>query len=85
MSGLLIGLEPLFSGIPKNLHEAHQRRLQSLMWWLLTDLLLPAMRMAFYATESEPYKQQVFYYRREGPSIPKWIHGDEAVKQFSCV
>jgi hypothetical protein len=33
------------------------------MWWVLTQLVIPLLRNNFYVTESEPYRQQVFYYR----------------------
>ena len=51
-------------GVPRSLHETHQRRVHSLVWWIFTDLVIPLLRMSFYITESEPYKQQVFYYRQ---------------------
>ena len=33
------------------------------MRWLLSDFLLPLLRAHFYCTESEVYRQDVFYYR----------------------
>ena len=33
------------------------------MRWLLGHLLLPLLRAHFYCTESEAYRQEVFYYR----------------------
>lgn len=33
------------------------------MRWLLGDLLVPLLRAHFYCTESEAYRQEVFYYR----------------------
>ncbi len=50
-------------GGPRALHEARRRWLARWLWWLLADLALPLLRACFYCTESEPYRQQVFYYR----------------------
>ncbi len=44
----------------------HQQRvLDMLTWvqWLFAHLVLPLLRAHFYITETEPYKNQVFYYR----------------------
>jgi telomerase reverse transcriptase len=40
-----------------------QRRLALWVRWLLADLLVPLLRAHFYCTETEAYRQQVFYYR----------------------
>lgn len=50
-------------GGPRVLHEARRRWLARWLWWLLAELALPLLRACFYCTESEPYRQQVFYYR----------------------
>jgi hypothetical protein len=48
---------------PRSLHEARRRWLAQWVWWLVTDVVVPLVRNSFYVTESEPYRQQVFYYR----------------------
>ncbi|GLI71540.1 hypothetical protein VaNZ11_016772 [Volvox africanus] len=45
-------------------HRADQRLLFSWLSWLMKDLAVPLLRANFYVTESEPYRQQVFYYRK---------------------
>ena len=47
-------------------HGAHallQQRLILWVRWLLGDLVVPLLRAHFYCTESEAYRQEVFYYR----------------------
>lgn len=48
-------------------HAAAQQRL--IMWvrWLLADFVVPLLRAHFYCTESEVYRQEVFYYRCTAP------------------
>lgn len=48
---------------PPTAHAAAQRRLAFWLRWLLADLVVPLVRAHFYCTESEAYRQQVFYYR----------------------
>jgi hypothetical protein len=45
-------------------HHAAQQR-QAALWvgWLFAVLVVPLLRAHFYCTESEAYRQQVFYYR----------------------
>jgi hypothetical protein len=49
--------------VPLSLHIAQQRWLSCWVWWLLVHFVLPLLRNNFYITESEPYRQSVFYYR----------------------
>ncbi|KAG1670365.1 hypothetical protein FOA52_000125 [Chlamydomonas sp. UWO 241] len=63
-------------GVPRTLHEAQRRWLESIVWWLFSDIVCPLLRSCFYATESEPYKQLVFYYRK-----PVWVKLQEAALQ----
>jgi hypothetical protein len=49
--------------VPCSLLHAQQRWLHAWLWWLLVQLVLPLLRNGFYVTESEPYRQAVFYYR----------------------
>jgi hypothetical protein len=51
------------SGVPLSQHLARQRVLSCWVWWALVHLVLPLLRNNFYVTESEPYRQVVFYYR----------------------
>lgn len=44
-------------------HAAVQHRLVLWVRWLLADFLVPLLRAHFYCTESEVYRQEVFYYR----------------------
>ncbi len=44
-------------------HAAAQRRLAAWTRWLLQGLVVPLLRAHFYATETEAYRQEVFYYR----------------------
>jgi hypothetical protein len=39
------------------------RMLASWVWWLMTGVVVPLLRGCFYCTESEQYRQLVFYYR----------------------
>ena len=48
---------------PPSRHAAVQRRLVLWVRWLLAELVVPLLRAHFYCTESEAYRQQVFYYR----------------------
>jgi hypothetical protein len=54
------------AAVPLSLHIAQQRWLGCWVWWLLVHLVLPLLRNNFYVTESEPYRQQVFFYRCVG-------------------
>ena len=40
-------------------------RQRLILWvrWVLSDFLVPLLRAHFYCTESEVYRQDVFYYR----------------------
>ena len=40
-----------------------QQRLTLWVRWLLADFVVPLLRAHFYCTESEVYRQDVFYYR----------------------
>lgn len=51
------------SCVPRSLAQARRRDLLAWVWWLMADLVAPLLRACFYATETEPYKQEVFYYR----------------------
>ncbi|BDA46320.1 probable telomerase reverse transcriptase [Coccomyxa sp. Obi] len=53
---------------PPSGHAAVQRRLALWVRWLLAELVVPLLRAHFYCTESEAYRQQVFYYRK-----PVWL------------
>ncbi len=44
-------------------HAAVQQRLILWVRWLLADFVVPLLRAHFYCTESEVYRQEVFYYR----------------------
>jgi hypothetical protein len=48
---------------PRSLHEARRRWIAQWVWWLAAELVVPLLRNSFYVTESEPYRQHVFYYR----------------------
>ncbi|WIA23695.1 hypothetical protein OEZ85_000387 [Tetradesmus obliquus] len=50
--------------VSAGLHVAKQAWLRCWCWWLLGRLVLPLLRNSFYITESEPYRQEVFYYRK---------------------
>jgi hypothetical protein len=50
-------------GVPLSQHLAQQRSLGCWVWWVVVHLVLPLLRNNFYVTESEPYRQVVFYYR----------------------
>jgi hypothetical protein len=49
--------------VPRSLAAARQRWLAAWVGWLVEGVVLPLLRNSFYVTESEPYRQQVFYYR----------------------
>ena len=44
-------------------HAAQQRQAALWLGWLFAVLVVPLLRAHFYCTESEAYRQQVFYYR----------------------
>lgn len=44
-------------------HAAVRQRLILWVRWVLSDFLVPLLRAHFYCTESEVYRQDVFYYR----------------------
>lgn len=44
-------------------HASQQRMLALWLGWLFSVLVVPLLRAHFYCTESEAYRQQVFYYR----------------------
>ena len=44
-------------------HAAQQRQVALWVGWLFGVLVAPLLRAHFYCTESEAYRQQVFYYR----------------------
>ena len=48
-------------------HEAVQQRLILWVRWLLADFVVRLLRAHFYCTESEVYRQEVFYYRCPAP------------------
>ncbi|GAX76318.1 hypothetical protein CEUSTIGMA_g3764.t1 [Chlamydomonas eustigma] len=50
--------------IPRSLHVANAKKLLQFMSWLFKDVIIPVIRSTFYVTETEPYKQQVFYFRQ---------------------
>jgi hypothetical protein len=56
---------------------AQQRRLALWLGWLFGVLVAPLLRAHFYCTESEAYRQQVFFYRWAGGTC-KW---DEHIKR----
>ncbi|GAB4814869.1 hypothetical protein N2152v2_001915 [Parachlorella kessleri] len=45
-------------------HSAQQRWLALWLGWLLSVVVVPLLRAHFYCTESEAYRQEVFYYRK---------------------
>jgi hypothetical protein len=51
--------------VSRTRHVCDLQALQSVVWWLMAGLVNPLIRAAFYVTETEPYKQQVFYFRCE--------------------
>jgi hypothetical protein len=44
-------------------HASRLRALRCWVWWLYAGFVVPLLRANFYVTESEPYRQHVFYYR----------------------
>ena len=48
---------------PPSAHATLAARLARWVAWLLGGLVVPLLRACFYVTESEAYRQQVFYYR----------------------
>ena len=51
--------------IPPNRMSAQQRRLALWLAWLFSSFIVPILRAQFFCTESEAYRQQVFYYRKQ--------------------
>ncbi len=49
--------------VPRSLHAAQRRWLAQWVWFVMAQLVVPLLRSCFYCTESEPYRQQVFFYR----------------------
>jgi hypothetical protein len=55
---------PPCAGVPRGQFEARKRSLLCVLWWALVDVVVPLLRANFYVSESEAFKQQVFYYRQ---------------------
>ncbi|KAK9842467.1 hypothetical protein WJX81_001464 [Elliptochloris bilobata] len=51
-------------GVPPSLSAARARRLAQWVRWLFNGLAIPLLRAHFYVTESEAYRNLVFYYRK---------------------
>ena len=51
------------AGAVQGSHAALRQRLILWVRWVLSDFLVPLLRAHFYCTESEVYRQDVFYYR----------------------
>ena len=51
------------AGSVRGSHAAVRQRLILWVRWVLSDFLVPLLRAHFYCTESEVYRQDVFYYR----------------------
>jgi telomerase reverse transcriptase len=49
---------------PPGAHAATQRRLAKLVRFIFSSLVLPLLRAHFYATEGEPHRSRVFFYRK---------------------
>ena len=54
-------------GVGHGAHAAVQQRLILWVRWLLAEFVVPLLRAHFYCTESEVYRQDVFFYRCTGP------------------
>jgi len=50
--------------VPPSEAAARQRTLAMWIGWLFACLVVPVLRAHFFCTESEAYRQQVFYYRK---------------------
>lgn len=55
-------------GIPPSQAADRQRMLALWLGWLFALIVVPLLRAQFFCTESEAYRQQVFYYRK-----PVWM------------
>ena len=56
-------LAVLLIGVPASEAAVRQRLMMRWVAWLLGQLVVPLLRANFYVTESENYRQQIFYYR----------------------
>jgi len=59
-----IGRKDSSSTIPPNKYTAQRRIFTLWIGWLFSALVVPLIRAHFYCTESEAYRQEVFYYRK---------------------
>ena len=48
---------------PPSQQASADRKLALWLYWLYAQLVVPLLRAHFYVTDSEPFRQQVFYYR----------------------
>ncbi|KAL4423217.1 hypothetical protein ABPG77_000009 [Micractinium sp. CCAP 211/92] len=67
-------------------HAAHQRLLALWLGWLFAALVVPLLRSHFYCTESEAYRQQVFYYRKPvWAALARGATNELAQQQFAAL
>ena len=59
-----IGRKDSRTTIPPNKYSAQRRIFTLWIGWLFSALVVPLIRAHFYCTESEAYRQEVFYYRK---------------------
>eukprot|EP00890_Picochlorum_soloecismus_P001725 jgi/Picsp_1/2553/NSC_00784-R1_telomerase reverse transcriptase len=59
-----IGRNDSRSTTPPNKYSAQRRIFTLWIGWLFSALVVPLIRAHFYCTESEAYRQEVFYYRK---------------------
>ncbi|XXQ38313.1 Telomerase reverse transcriptase [Plasmodiophora brassicae] len=55
----------LGDGVGARAAISKQTMLAKWLHWLVAELLVPLVRSAFYVTESEPYRNRIFFYRHE--------------------
>lgn len=63
-----LGMNTRGGACPSQVAE-RQRTLALWLGWLFAMIVVPLLRAQFFCTESEAYRQQVFYYRK-----PVWMH-----------
>ncbi|KAK9817956.1 hypothetical protein WJX72_004857 [[Myrmecia] bisecta] len=56
------------TSVPASQAAAQQRMVALWVKWLMGSLVVPLIRAHFYCTETQAYRQQVFYYRK-----PVWV------------
>lgn len=72
--------------LPPSRMSSQQRCFSLWLGWLFSSFIVPLLRAHFFCTESEAYRQQVFYYRkRVWNKLKKWEIDSLCEVQFAAI